>query len=205
VQAVPHPPLQRRKLSRPHPGPPPPEQPAPAEEPLDDALGAEEAIALKDAGNAAFKAGDTAAALEKYAAALRSAHLTAGDRAVLWANRAAVRVRVAEWAGARKDATRALEFDPGYRKALLRRKLACERLCEWAPAAEDARALGCSPAEVAALDLRAKQKAEKETAEAVEQLKGLGNLALGAFGLSLDSFQMDKDPETGGYSVKMKQ
>lgn len=175
------------------------------EEPLDETLSFEDASALKAEGNDAFKAGENSVALEKYDAALRSAHVAGHDRAILWANRSAVHVRSEKWKEARGDATKALEIEPDFHKALLRRKLACERLEQWQQAADDAKSLGRPPAEIAALELRAKQKAEKDTAEAMEQLKGLGNSILGTFGMSLDNFQMDKDPETGSYSVKMKQ
>lgn len=181
---------------------------APAEpkpEPLDEAVSAADAAALKAEGNAAFSAKDGALALEKYNAALRSAHLRDGERAVLWANCAAVHVRAEDWAAVKRDAGKALAKEPGMRKALLRRKLACEKEEDWRQASEDAKALGCKEGEVMALEIKAKEKAERETAEAMKQLKGLGNSLLGAFGMSLDNFQMDKDLDTGGYSVKMKQ
>lgn len=172
---------------------------------LDDTLTAGAALALKEKGNELFKTGDISGSLEKYVAALRSAHLADHDRAVLHANCAAVHLRREAWREAKDAATRALDIEESYSKALLRRKKAAEMLQDWGTAAKDAKALGASHAEIVALEAKAKQKAEKETAEAMEQLKGLGNSLLSNFGLSLDSFQMDKDPETGGYSVKMKQ
>ena len=39
----------------------------------------------------------------------------------------------------------------------------------------------------------------------VGKLKELGNSLLGRFGLSLDSFAAEKDPETGAYSIKFNQ
>lgn len=38
-----------------------------------------------------------------------------------------------------------------------------------------------------------------------DKLKGFGNTILGKFGLSLDNFQMQKDPTTGSYSINFKQ
>ena len=44
---------------------------------------------------------------------------------------------------------------------------------------------------------------DKLKAAAMEQLKGVGNALLGAFGLSLDSFVAERDEATGAFSVRM--
>ena len=40
--------------------------------------------------------------------------------------------------------------------------------------------------------------------EMVGKLKDLGNMVLGKLGLSLDNFKADKDPSTGGYSIRFE-
>ena len=37
------------------------------------------------------------------------------------------------------------------------------------------------------------------------KLKELGNTVLGKFGMSLDNFKAEKDPNTGSYSINFKQ
>jgi hypothetical protein len=37
------------------------------------------------------------------------------------------------------------------------------------------------------------------------KLKELGNVVLGKFGLSVDSFKAEQDPSTGAYSIKFQQ
>lgn len=50
-----------------------------------------------------------------------------------------------------------------------------------------------------------KEQQEKQMAEMMSQLKGFGNTILGKFGLSLDNFKMEKDPNTGSYSIQFNQ
>ena len=108
----------------------------------------------------------------------------------------------------------ALQDNPSYVKALLRRAQAGERigsssslekslsdytaLLQLDPTNRDAKKAA------SALPQRIKQTQEKERTEMMGKLKELGNGLLGKFGLSTDNFQMVQDPATGSYSINFK-
>lgn len=127
------------------------EEPLPEAEPeaFHDAASPDElAAARKDAGNAAFRAGDFDEAVECYTEALEASAAAAdvlvasGDatpappagtttqpqqRAVLFANRAAARLGLKDLQGCVADCDAALALDATYVKALLRRAAALEQ------------------------------------------------------------------------------
>ncbi|KAF4635662.1 hypothetical protein G7Y89_g2421 [Cudoniella acicularis] len=104
-------------------------------------------------------------------------------------------------------------------KALMRRGKARSELGGWSSlqgAEEDYKTLSkmpnLSPADrkivthqLQALPPKTKAAQEKEMAEMMGKLKGLGNSILKPFGLSTDNFQMVKDEKTGGYSMNFNQ
>ena len=55
------------------------------------------------------------------------------------------------------------------------------------------------------LEPLARRQEEEEKEKMIGELKGLGNKFLGMFGMSLDNFQAEQDPETGSYSINFKQ
>lgn len=171
---------------------------------LDDSISSEEVLALKEEGNNLYKAGDYAAAVEKYTKAASSAHAENDTRAVVLANRAAAHLKLQRFRETADDATEALKLRPGYIKALKRRKEARVALKEYRGACEDAKELKESGVEISRLERLATEREKKEREEAMESLKGLGNSILGNFGMSLDDIKMEQDPNTGSYSINFK-
>ena len=51
----------------------------------------------------------------------------------------------------------------------------------------------------------AAMRSNKHCCTCAGKLKELGNTVLGKFGMSLDNFKADKDPNTGSYSINFKQ
>ena len=75
----------------------------------------------------------------KYSEALEAAPPGAKERAVYYANRAACQMKQKQWGPAAADCTRALEIDPAYVKALLRRCTVYEELDDLERALTDAK------------------------------------------------------------------
>ena len=75
----------------------------------------------------------------KYGEAAEAAPPGAKEVAVYFANRAACQLKLRQWGPAASDCTRALEVDPAYLKALLRRCTAYEELDDLEKALTDAK------------------------------------------------------------------
>mmetsp|Transcript_4064 Transcript_4064/g.6208 ORF Transcript_4064/g.6208 Transcript_4064/m.6208 type:complete len:108 (+) Transcript_4064:590-913(+) len=98
-----------------------------------------------------------------------------------------------------------------YVKALIRRAEACEKLEKYDVAIEDLQVLLKSPSQDATpsvvdkakrdlirLNSLHEKKMEEMKNEAIGKLKDLGNTLLGKFGMSLDNFKVNQDPNGGG-------
>ncbi|KAG0173436.1 hypothetical protein DFQ28_008388 [Apophysomyces sp. BC1034] len=169
----------------------------------------------KLAGNQNFAHGKYDDAIHEYENALISCPPSQPkERAVYFANIAACHLKMENYKDARDMCTQALELDPGYQKALLRRAQANEKMGSYTSmtdALEDYKQLQTlADTEYirkeykqaqARLPPRIKAQMEKEKEEMLGKLKDLGNTVLGKFGLSTDNFQFQQDPKSGGYSV----
>eukprot|EP00550_Attheya_septentrionalis_P007823 CAMPEP_0198286654 /NCGR_PEP_ID=MMETSP1449-20131203/5678_1 /TAXON_ID=420275 /ORGANISM="Attheya septentrionalis, Strain CCMP2084" /LENGTH=301 /DNA_ID=CAMNT_0043984439 /DNA_START=159 /DNA_END=1064 /DNA_ORIENTATION=+ len=131
---------------------------------------------------------------------------------VYHSNRAACLLYLGRYDEAISDCDIALLLNPAYVKALLRRMQAYENSDRTEDALQDAKkALLLEPKNVGArkhvtrLQKIEDERLEKLKEETMAKLKDLGNSILGNFGLSLDNFKTEKDPNTGSHSISFSQ
>ena len=114
------------------------------------------------------------------------------------------------------DTTHAIDLDEGYIKAYMRRSVAFEELERLEEALADVKKVVELDASLLASDRAFRQRAErlekvvqerqeKLKEETMEKLKDVGNSLLGHFGLSLDNFKMEQNPDTGSYNISFNQ
>uniref|UniRef100_A0A182VXS0 Uncharacterized protein n=1 Tax=Anopheles minimus TaxID=112268 RepID=A0A182VXS0_9DIPT len=168
---------------------------------------------LKQQGNELFKQGEHLQSLALYTQALRLCPLDRKEaRAILYANRAAAKTKLDRKKSALDDCTKALEYNPNYVKALLRRANLYEETDKLDESLEDYRKVqelepGNSEARAAQERLPPKisERNERLKEEMMGKLKDLGNMILRPFGLSTQNFEMKQDPQTGSYSINFNQ
>ncbi|XP_068187162.1 tetratricopeptide repeat protein 1 [Antennarius striatus] len=173
----------------------------------------QESLALKEKGNDQFKAGHWAEAEQSYKEALVLCPVCfSRERAVLFSNRAAARLHQDLKDQAISDCTRAIELNPDYVRALLRRAELYEQTEKLDEALEDYRkVLERDPNQTSArhacmrLPQQIQERNEKLKADMLNTLKDLGNMVLRPFGLSTDNFHVNQDANTGSYSVNFVQ
>ncbi|XP_064463013.1 tetratricopeptide repeat protein 1-like isoform X5 [Ornithodoros turicata] len=147
-------------------------------------------------------------ASDAYTQAIRLCTL---DAAIIYSNRAAARSRLDQKEAAIEDCTRAIELDPCYIKAILRRAHLYEEtekldealadyklVLELDPSIQEARR-AC-----VVLPDKINERNERLKTEMIGKLKELGNLVLNPFGMSTDNFKFVKNEESGGYSVQFQ-
>ncbi|KAM4727128.1 tetratricopeptide repeat protein 1 [Anableps anableps] len=173
----------------------------------------QQSVTLKETGNSLFKAGDWKKAEQSYTEALALCPVSfSRERAVMFSNRAAARLHLDLKDEAISDCTRAIDLDPEYLKALLRRAELYEKSEKLDEALEDyKKALERDPNHSGArqacmrLPQQIQERNEKLKEEMMDKLKDLGNLILRPFGLSTNNFQVNQDPSSGSYSINFVQ
>ncbi|WAR22060.1 TTC1-like protein [Mya arenaria] len=168
----------------------------------------EESQVLKDNGNQLFRDGSYKSALRVYSRALRVCPIKfAKDRAILYSNRAACKMKLEMYDECIRDCTKAVDLHPQYLKAFMRRAEMYEKTEKLDEALADyQKILELDPSQHSARAACViKERNEKLKDEMMGKLKDLGNLVLKPFGLSTNNFKLNQDPNTGGYSVNFVQ
>uniref|UniRef100_A0A5B7A411 Putative Tetratricopeptide repeat (TPR)-like superfamily protein n=1 Tax=Davidia involucrata TaxID=16924 RepID=A0A5B7A411_DAVIN len=165
-------------------------------------------------GNKLFGDGQYEEALSNYELALQVAPDTPSSveiRSICHANRGTCFVKLGQYKDAIEQCSKALELNPKYVKALLRRGEAHEKLENFEEAIADMKKiLELDESHVQAkrtigrLEPLAAAKREKMKEEMIGKLKEMGNSVLGRFGMSIDNFKAVQDPKTGSYSVSFQ-
>ncbi|CAL1372208.1 unnamed protein product [Linum trigynum] len=116
-----------------------------------------------------------------------------------------------KYEGTVKECTKALEINPSYIKAFMRRGEAHEKLEHFEEAISDMKKiLELDPSNdfarryVIRLEPLAAEKREKMKEEIIGKLKEMGDSLLSRFNLSVNNFKAVKDPNTGSYSVSFQ-
>lgn len=165
-------------------------------------------------GNKLFAAAQYEEALSQYEVALQVAPNLPSFvelRSVCHANRAICFLKLGKYEDTIKECTKALELNPSYMKALVRRGEAHEKLEHFEEAIADLKTiLELDPSNEQAkrsifrLEPKAAEKREQMKEEMIAKLKEMGNSLLGRFGMSTDNFKAVKDPSTGSYSISFQ-
>ncbi|XP_076362377.1 tetratricopeptide repeat protein 1-like [Tachypleus tridentatus] len=172
----------------------------------------EEAQSLKNEGNEKFRDKQYLEAIKLYSKALQICPLSfTKERSTMYSNRAACRAKLEQNEEAISDCTKALDLNPSYLKAILRRaqlhktsEKLDEALTDYQQVLEiDPNILEAREA-CMVLPEQIKERNEKLKTEMLGKLKDLGNMILRPFGLSTDNFKVVQDPNTGGYSVNFQ-
>jgi valyl-tRNA synthetase len=177
----------------------------------------DEVARLRDEGNAHFRARNYQAALDSYSDAIstmESQRLEPDSdlKAALYANRAACLYSMTiNPDQCLADCDRALAIKTPYPRVRVRRFWALrelnrknDALDELKKAIQEDPSLADSQArELREIQIEADQETEHLRAEAMGQLKDVGNKFMGLFGLSTDNFQFQQHPD-GGYNVQFK-
>ncbi|CAL1298990.1 unnamed protein product [Larinioides sclopetarius] len=180
----------------------------------DDQLEAlkDEAITLKNKGNDCFKSAEYKEAVNFYTEALNICPLKyQNDRSILYANRAAARISLVKKTYGGITFYLAIELNPNYLKALIRRAQLHKKMDNLERALEDYQKImeldrnnAEARAACATLPAEINEKNEKLKEEMFGKLKELGNVCLKPFGLSTENFKVVQDPNTGGYSINFQ-
>ncbi|CAD2105682.1 tetratricopeptide repeat protein, putative [Plasmodium vinckei lentum] len=168
---------------------------------------------IKEIGNEYFKKCDYKNAIYYYSKALKQCK-DKNIKSILYSNRAACNVLLKNWNLVIDDCTKSINCDENYVKSYIRRSNAYEHLEKYNDASNDlnkaisinSSLLNTYEAKQKRLKILAEQQLNKEKEEMVGKLKDFGNMLLGKVGLSLDNFEVQKNPNNdGSFNIQFKQ
>ncbi|XP_030068548.1 tetratricopeptide repeat protein 1 [Microcaecilia unicolor] len=173
----------------------------------------EESTTLKGKGNEQFKKGEYTEADALYTQALQICPACfRKERSILFSNRGAARLKQDKMDSAIADCSKAIELNPDYIRAILRRAELYEKTEKLDEALADYKSVlerdpSVPQAREACMRLprQIEERNERLKEEMLGKLKDLGNLVLRPFGLSTANFQINKDSTSGSYSVNFVQ
>ncbi|KAL9339469.1 hypothetical protein Peur_068484 [Populus x canadensis] len=177
--------------------------------------GIEEANEAKLEGNRLFGNGQYDEALLQYDVALQVSPPDVPSsielRSICHSNRGVCFLKLGKFEDTIKECSKAIELNPSYMKALVRRGEAHEKLEHFEEAIADMKKiLELDPSNdqakrtIRRLEPLAAAKREKMKEEMIGKLKEMGNSLLGRFGMSVDNFKAVQDPNTGSYSISFQ-
>ncbi|CAH0554803.1 unnamed protein product [Brassicogethes aeneus] len=172
-----------------------------------------QSLELKKQGNEEFKTGKYLESVFTYTEALRLCPLKyESDRAVFYANRGASKIQVDRIPSAIDDCTKAIELNDKYVRAYMRRAKLYEETDKLDESLKDYETISVlDPGNIESVKAQQRlppliaERNEKLKTEMFGKLKDLGNMFLRPFGMSTDNFQLNQDPNTGGYSINFQQ
>ncbi|XP_055989075.1 tetratricopeptide repeat protein 1 [Sorex fumeus] len=173
----------------------------------------EESTRLKEQGNEQFRKADYSEAENSYSQALQTCPCCfQQERSILFSNRAAARMKQDKKEAAISDCSKAIQLNPSYIRAILRRAELYEKADKLDEALEDYKSVlekdpSVAQAREACMRLprQIEERNERLKEEMLGKLKDLGNLVLRPFGLSTENFQIKQDSSTGSYSINFVQ
>ncbi|ANQ10994.1 Uncharacterized protein PCOAH_00052570 [Plasmodium coatneyi] len=175
--------------------------------------GGENIEEIKDQGNELFKKGDYKQAIFYYNKALKKCK-EKSTKSILYSNRAACYSHLANWNQVVEDCNKSINYNENFVKSYIRRSNAYEQLEKYNDASNDLnKAISLDSSLLANYEMKqkklkylAEQQLNKEKEEMVGKLKDFGNLLLGKVGLSLDNFEVQKNPNNdGSFNIQFKQ
>ncbi|KAJ6227969.1 tetratricopeptide repeat protein [Anaeramoeba flamelloides] len=165
----------------------------------------------KSKGNKFFVQRDFESAIQEYTLAIELSFEEDQNKAIYFCNRAACHLSLSNWKECASDCSKTIKISPTYLKAYYRRGISYEHLEQYEESLQDFNKIKelnpRFPKLHSAIERITKKRDEKRTKDLEQmksQLKNLGNTLLGKFGLSTDNFQVQKDQNSGSYSVQFK-